>query len=106
LANADDVKTGWSTERHMAAMRTTYTAPELSLGRDDEMLVERIGVGFDLDPPLDGRYARWACRGKRRGLRSFWPKTALLKSSHRRTDDSKVEPFATPDIAVENLTSM
>ena len=26
------------------------TAPELPLGGDDEMLVERIGVGLDLDP--------------------------------------------------------
>jgi hypothetical protein len=26
------------------------TAPELPLGRDDEMLVKRIGMGLDLDP--------------------------------------------------------
>ena len=27
-------------------------APELALGRDDEMLIERIGMGQNLDPSL------------------------------------------------------
>jgi hypothetical protein len=34
----------------MRGLATLDTAPELALGRDHQMLIERIGMGGDLDP--------------------------------------------------------
>src|SRR5215470_9248470 len=58
--------------RGLAVLNAT---PELSLGGDDEMLIERIGVGGDLDPfPASGNYRkhRAPCRNHPHIVLQLW----------------------------------
>jgi hypothetical protein len=41
---------GGSTPKESRGLAALYTAPEFSLSRDNEVLVERIGMGSDLNP--------------------------------------------------------
>ena len=40
----------WSDPEKARGLAARDAAPELAFGRDNEVLIERIGMGFDLDP--------------------------------------------------------
>jgi hypothetical protein len=46
---------GWIDAKQPGLFAALDTAPELALGGDNQMLIERIGMGEDLDPFADRR---------------------------------------------------